>query len=146
MRSISVALTAHDSKKEEMVRFARAHRGSLAQVRLVATRHTGQLVEGRTGLTVTLLESGSRGGDLQIGALVASGALSAVIFLRDPLMAQPHEPDATPLMRVCDVHNVPIATNLACAEAVLRCLLEHGDSSDASGSGNTTSLEICSVR
>ena len=146
MKSLSVALTADDSKKEEMVKLVRSHLGSLAHVRLVATRHTGQLVEGRTGLPVERLESGLRGGHLHIGALVASGALAAVIFLRDPLMAQPHEPDAASLMRVCDVCNIPIATNLACAESVLHFLLEHEDSTDASGSGSATSLEICSVR
>ena len=146
MKDISVALIAHDSKKEEMVGLVRSQLGSLAHARLFATRHTGKLIEGRTGLSVTLLEGGSRGGDLQIGALAASGALAAVIFLRDPLMAQPHEPDAASLMRVCDVHNIPFATNLACAQAVLHFLLQHGDSFDASGSSIAPSLEICGIR
>jgi methylglyoxal synthase len=79
----------------------------------------------RTGLPVTLLQSGPLGGDQQIGALVANGDVDAVIFLRDPLMAHPHEPDVSALLRVCDVHNVPLATNIASAEAVLHLMVEH---------------------
>ena len=120
-----LALIAHDSKKEDMILLLKAHQDELSQLDLVATRGTGQLIQGRTTLPVTLMHSGPYGGDQQIGALIANGDVRAVIFLRDPLMAQPHEPDISALLRICDVHNVPLATNLAAAEAVLHLLSEH---------------------
>ena len=125
MRRITLALVAHDSKKEDMVWLVKAHKENLAELDLVATRGTGQVIQARAELPVTLVQSGPDGGDQQIGALVASGIVKAVIFLRDSLMAQPHEPDISALLRVCDVHNVPLATNLATAEAVLHLLFEH---------------------
>ncbi|MDY6918464.1 MAG: methylglyoxal synthase [Chloroflexota bacterium] len=125
MERQSLALIAHDSKKDDMVRMAEAHREELSTLSLVATSGTGRLIHSRTGLHVTLVRSGPHGGDQQIGALVASGEIQAVVFLRDPLLAQPHEPDITALLRVCDVHNVPVATNLPTAEAVLRMLYGH---------------------
>ncbi len=108
-----------------MVQLVKAHKEELAEVDLVATRSTGHLIQERTGLPVTLLQSGPLGGDQQIGAMVASEEINAVIFLRDPLTAHPHEPDVSALLRVCDVHNVPLATNLATAEAVLHLTAEH---------------------
>ena len=125
MERLALALIAHDSKKEDMVSLLKSHRNELARLDLVATRSTGQLIQSRVGLSVTLMQSGPHGGDQQIGALVANGDVRAVIFLRDPLMAQPHEPDISALLRICDVHNVPLATNLATAEAVLHLLFEH---------------------
>ncbi|MBN2186586.1 MAG: methylglyoxal synthase [Dehalococcoidia bacterium] len=125
MESLGLALIAHDSKKEDMIRLTKAHRDELVQLDMVATRGTGKLIQARVGLSVTLVESGPRGGDQQVGALVASGDVRAVIFLRDPLTAQPHEPDIAALLRICDVHKVPLATNLATAEAVLHLLFEH---------------------
>ena len=125
MKRLALALIAHDSKKEDMTCLAKAHQRELAELELVATRNTGQVIQSRVGLPVTLMKSGPHGGDQQIGALVANGKVGAVIFLRDPLMAQPHEPDISALLRVCDVHNVPLATNLATAEAVLHLLFEH---------------------
>jgi methylglyoxal synthase len=119
-----VALIAHDCKKEEIVQFSTKHSNELANLRLVATKSTGSLIESKTGLKINLMQSGPYGGDQQIGALVASGICGAVIFLRDPLTAQPHEPDITALLRVCDVHNIPVATNLTTAEAVLKYVLE----------------------
>jgi len=116
---ITIALVAHDARKEEMVRFAVKHAHVLKKFNLVATRSTGEMIIEATGLKVTLLLSGPQGGDQQVGAMVASEKCKAVIFLRDPLTAQPHEPDITALLRVCDVHNVPLATNLATAEAVI---------------------------
>ena len=124
MKRHTLALIAHDSKKEEMVLLVKAYREELAQLDLVATRSTGILIEARTGLSLTLVESGPHGGDQQIGALVAKGDVKAVIFLRDPLTAQAHEPDISALLRVCDVHNVPLATNSATAEAVLSCITQ----------------------
>jgi methylglyoxal synthase len=125
MAKVSIALIAHDSKKEDMVMLVRTLQMELAGVRLVATRDTGSIVQGRTGLDVDILQSGPQGGDQQIGALVASGALDAVVFLCDPLTAQSYEPQAGPLLRVCNVHNVPIATNVASAEALLHFVLQH---------------------
>jgi len=121
----TLALVAHDSKKDDMVQLVKAHRKELSEITLVATRSTGQLVQAHTGLPIILLQSGSQGGDQQIGALVANGEVNAVIFLRDPLTAHPHEPDVSALLRVCDVHNIPLATNLATAEAVLHLMAEH---------------------
>jgi methylglyoxal synthase len=125
MERLALALIAHDSKKADLVCLAKAHRQGLSELELVATRGTGQLIQSRVGLPVTLMQSGPHGGDQQIGALVANDDVRAVIFLRDPLMAQPHEPDISALLRICDVHNVPLATNLATAEAVLHLLFEH---------------------
>jgi methylglyoxal synthase len=125
MQDITLALIAHDAKKEDMVRLAKEHAEELVCFELVATRSTGQLIQERTGLPVTLMQSGPFGGDQQIGAMVASGDVSAVIFLRDPLTAHPHEPDISAVLRVCDVHNVPLATNLATAETILHSIFEH---------------------
>jgi methylglyoxal synthase len=125
MKKFTLALIAHDSKKEDMVRLMKAHKEELAGVTLVATRSTGQLVMGRTRLPVTLMQSGPLGGDQQIGAMVANEEVDAVIFLRDPLTAHPHEPDVSALLRVCDAHGIPLATNIATAEAVLHLLSDH---------------------
>lgn len=133
MKVPTLALIAHDAKKQEMVELAEAYRDKLARFDLVATKSTGQLIQERTRLPVTILQSGPLGGDQQIGSLVVSGIVKAVIFLRDPLSAQPHEPDITALLRVCDVHNVPLATNLASAEGVLYLLLEHPEAVEKPG-------------
>jgi len=125
MKKFTLALIAHDAKKDDMVQLAKAHVEELAQIALVATRSTGQLVNARTNLPVTLMQSGPMGGDQQIGAMVADEEIDAVIFLRDPLTAHPHEPDVSALLRICDAHGVPLATNLATAEAVLHLLAEH---------------------
>lgn len=125
MKKLTLALVAHDSKKDDMVRLVKAHRQGLTRLELTATHSTGRIIQERTGLRVRLLESGPLGGDQQVGALVAGEDINAVIFLRDPLLAHPHEPDVSALLRVCDVHNVPLATNLATAEAVMHLILEH---------------------
>jgi methylglyoxal synthase len=125
MKKFTLALIAHDAKKEDMVQLVKAHKEELAEVTLVATRSTGQLVMGRTRLPVTLMQSGPLGGDQQIGAQIANEEVDAVIFLRDPLTAHPHEPDVSALLRVCDAHGIPLATNIATAEAVLHLLFEH---------------------
>ena len=119
-----LALIAHDAKKEDMLIFVKAHRALLSRLKLVATEGTGMLVTEKTGLPVTLFLPGPEGGDQQIGAQVAGGGVKAVIFLRDPLTAHPHEPDVSALLRVCDVHCVPLATNLATAEAVIHLFQE----------------------
>ncbi|OGN99487.1 MAG: methylglyoxal synthase [Chloroflexi bacterium RBG_13_51_18] len=125
MKMFTLALIAHDAKKEDMVQLVKAHKEELAKATLIATRSTGQLIMGRTKLPVTLMQSGPLGGDQQIGAMVADEQVDAVIFLRDPLTAHPHEPDVSALLRICDAHGVPLATNIATAEAVLHLLAEH---------------------
>jgi methylglyoxal synthase len=125
MKKFTLALIAHDTKKEEMVHLVKTHNEELAKVTLVATRSTGQLVMGRTRLPVTLMQSGPMGGDQQIGAMVANEDIDAVIFLRDPLTAHPHEPDVSALLRVCDAHSIPLATKIATAEAILHLLAGH---------------------
>jgi methylglyoxal synthase len=125
MRRFTLALIAHDARKEDMVQLVKAHKEELANVTLIATRSTGQLVMGKTKLPVTLMQSGPMGGDQQIGAMVADEQVDAVIFLRDPLTAHPHEPDVSALLRICDAHGIPLVTNIATAEAVLHLLDEH---------------------
>lgn len=122
-----LALIAHDARKQALVDFAARHRDLLAEQRLVATRTTGGAIQAATSLPITTTLSGPLGGDLQIGAMVAEDRIKAVIFLRDPLTAHPHEPDIAALMKVCDTHNVPLATNLATAELVLQHIQEMAD-------------------
>ena len=125
MNNITLALIAHDAKKDIMVKLVKAHREELSDFQLIATRSTGQAIIARTNLPVTLVQSGPLGGDQQIGAMVANRQIDAVIFLRDPLTAHPHEPDVSALLRICDAHGIPLATNIATAEAVLHLLSEH---------------------
>jgi methylglyoxal synthase len=118
----TIALIAHDHKKEEMLTFVLENKDVLAQYDLIATATTGKLIKEKVGLTVTTYLSGPLGGDQQIGSRVACQKVDIVIFLRDPLAAQPHEPDITALLRLCDVHNIPVATNAATATLVLQSL------------------------
>ena len=121
---MEIALIAHDGKKPEMVRFIMQHLDILKQknITLIATGTTGKYVE-ETGLKVVRVLSGPLGGDAQIGARVAEGKTGMVIFFRDPLDKHPHEPDISMLMRLCDVHNVPLATNPATAELLFKSIL-----------------------
>lgn len=105
-----------------MVNFCRRHRDLLAPLKLIGTGTTGGRIERDTGLAVERLLSGPLGGDAQIAARVAVGQVAAVIFLVDPLTAHPHDPDIQGLMRVCNVHNVPLATNVATAELVIHAI------------------------
>jgi methylglyoxal synthase len=120
-----LALVAHDARKDQLLRLARAHRPTLADLRLVATGTTGRVLSFELDLPIELAASGPEGGDLQIGARIVSGDVDAVIFLRDPLTAHPHEPDIQALLKACDVHEVPVATNTASAEILLAFLAEH---------------------
>jgi methylglyoxal synthase len=120
-----LALIAHDSKKDDVVQLIKAHKEELADIDMIATLDTGQRIRERTGRPVTLLLSGQMGGEQQIGALLATGQVTAVFFLRDPLNARSHEPDFSGLLKICDVHNIPIATNLVAAEAILHLMAEH---------------------
>jgi methylglyoxal synthase len=114
-----IALIAHDRQKDEMQAFCRRHRAVLARFDLIATGTTGERIVEATGLAVQRYLSGPLGGDAQIAARIAQKEVAAVIFLVDPLYAHPHEPDIQGLLRVCNVHNVPLATNLATADLVL---------------------------
>lgn len=116
----TIALIAHDGKKDDMIRFARRHRDLLARFQLIATGTTGERIAQATGLSVERMLSGPYGGDAQIAARVAEGQVVAVIFLVDPLYAHPHEPDIAGLLRLCNVYNIPLATNEATARLVLQ--------------------------
>ena len=117
-----VALIAHDEKKQDMLELAREHRGLLGRLRLLATGTTGGLIADEIGVPVDRSASGPRGGDLQIAARIATGEVDAVVFLRDPLTAHPHEPDIQALLKVCDVYGVPVVTNVAGARILLSYL------------------------
>ena len=114
-----VALIAHDEKKPTMIDLAREHEAFLSSVDLLATGTTGARLIEETSLSVERKLSGPQGGDAEISAEVARGEVNAVVFLRDPLTAQPHEPDISALLRICDVHDVPLATTLSAAEYLL---------------------------
>ena len=114
-----IALIAHDKKKNEMIDFAVKYRDVLSEHELFATGTTGTLVMGETGLNIKRMKSGPLGGDQQIGSMLADGKLDLVIFLRDPLTAQPHEPDISALLRLCDVYCIPLATNAATGAIIM---------------------------
>lgn len=123
----TIALIAHDQKKSAMVDFVRQHAEFFRRTPIIATGQTGRLLAEALGVPVERVAHGPSGGDLIIGGRVATGEVRAVIFFRDPLTAQPHEPDVSALMRVCDVHSVPLATNPGTAEAIIDWLaLEEG--------------------
>lgn len=117
-----LALIAHDNKKDVLVELALRRREILARFALIATGTTGGLVAEATHLDVLRVQSGPLGGDAQIAARVAQDEIRAVIFLVDPLYSHPHEPDVQGLVRICNVHNVPLALNLATAEMLLDAL------------------------
>lgn len=114
----TIALIAHDGKKAEMVAFVKDNIELIRKFKLVATGTTGKYIE-QAGLTVTKLESGPHGGDAQIAAMIVNHQIDGVIFLRDPLGIHPHEPDIFMLLRLADVHNIPLATNLASATILI---------------------------
>ena len=123
---MNISLIAHDRKKDEMVNFVTAYKHVFERHTLFATGTTGTRIMEATGLEVERFLSGPLGGDQQIGAMIAKNRMDLVIFLRDPLMAQPHEPDITGLLRLCDVHGIPLATNIATGELLVRAL-DRGD-------------------
>lgn len=110
-----IALIAHDNRKAALVKFVQENREVFDGHDLYATGTTGKLIEEQTGLQIHRFLSGPLGGDQQIGSRVASGRMDMLIFLRDPLTAMPHEPDVTALLRLCDVRDIPVATNLGSA-------------------------------
>lgn len=119
---MKIALIAHDRKKELMVKLTLAYQPILKKHELFATGTTGLKISEATGLSVHRFKSGPLGGDQQIGAMISEDKLDMVIFLRDPLAAQPHEPDVTALIRLSDVYEIPLATNIGTAEILLRGL------------------------
>ena len=119
---MKIALIAHDKKKGEIIELAKAYRDVLAKYDLYATGTTGTMIMGETGLKINRMKSGPLGGDQQIGAMLAGGELQLIIFLRDPLTAQPHEPDVSALLRLCDVQKIPLATNESSAIIMLEAL------------------------
>ncbi len=122
---MKIALIAHDKKKNDMINLAIKHKETLAKHELYATGTTGTLVMGETGLSINRMKSGPLGGDQQIGSMVAEGKLDLIVFLRDPLTSQPHEPDVSALLRLCDVQSIPLATNVKSAEVMLKALAKN---------------------
>ncbi|MDR3552495.1 MAG: methylglyoxal synthase [Clostridia bacterium] len=123
---MNIALIAHDSKKELMVQFCIAYCGILSRHALCATGTTGKLVAEATGLDIQRFLSGSQGGDQQIAARIGYNEIDLLLFFRDPLSPKPHEPNEMNMLRLCDVHNIPVATNVATGEVLVRAL-DRGD-------------------
>ncbi|WEG73453.1 methylglyoxal synthase [Vagococcus intermedius] len=119
---MNIALIAHDRKKETMIKLTTAYTFILKEHTLYATGTTGTKIMEATGLEIHCFNSGPLGGDQQIGALISENKIDLVIFLRDPLSSQPHEPDVNALIRLCDVYEVPLATNIGSAEVLIRGL------------------------
>lgn len=118
----TIALIAHDGKKDAMLDFVRAHQDILSRFRLIGTGTTGKLIQEHTGMPVERMMSGPVGGDVQIASRVVEGHVAAVIFFVDQLDKHPHDPDIQTLLRLCNVHNIPLATNPATAQLII-----HGD-------------------
>ena len=123
---MNIALIAHDAKKKLMQNFCIAYRGIMRKNELYATGTTGRLIEEVTNLNVHKYLAGHLGGEQQIGAQIEHNEIDLVIFLRDPLAPKAHEPDVSNVMRLCDMHNIPLATNLASAELLIKSL-DRGD-------------------
>jgi len=123
---MNIGLIAHDSKKELMVQFCIAYCGIMSRHNLCSTATTGKLITEATGLNIKRFLSGSQGGDQQIASLIACNEIDLLLFFRDPLTPKAHEPNETTLLRLCDVHNIPMATNIATAEVLIHGL-ERGD-------------------
>lgn len=123
---MTIALIAHDSKKELMIQFCMAYSGVLTKHNLCATGTTGKQVAENTELNIQRYLSGSQGGDQQISARISCNEIDVLLFFRDPITPKSHEPNDMNLLRLCDVHNVPVATNIATAEALILAL-ERGD-------------------
>lgn len=119
---MKIALIAHDKKKQEMVQLTQTYEDVLSKHELYSTGTTGLHIMGETDLKIVRMKSGPLGGDQEIGAMIANQKIDLVIFLRDPLTAQPHEPDVNALLRLCDVYKVPLATNISTAKYILNSL------------------------
>lgn len=119
-----IALIAHDKKKDDLIQFVTAYKDTLVKHDLFATGTTGSRIEREVGIDIHCFKSGPLGGDQQIGSAIADNLMDMVIFFRDPLTAQPHEPDVTALIRLCDVYQIPLATNMGTAEVLLKGIEE----------------------
>lgn len=119
-----IALIAHDKKKDDLIQFVTAYKNTLVKHDLFATGTTGSRIEREVGVSIHKFKSGPLGGDQQIGSAIADNLMDMVIFFRDPLTAQPHEPDVTALIRLCDVYQIPLATNMGTAEVLLKGIEE----------------------
>lgn len=117
---MKIALIAHDKRKRNLLNFVTAYKDIFSDYELFATGTTGKMIQEEIGLDVHRFQSGPLGGDQQIGAKIAANDLDLVVFFRDPLTAQPHEPDVTALLRLCDVYRIPLATNETSAEIMIR--------------------------
>ena len=123
---MNIGLIAHDAKKKLMQNFCIAYRGILSKHHLYATGTTGRLIEEVTNLSVHKYLAGHLGGEQQLAAQIENNDIDWVIFLRDPLTSKSHEPDVNNAVKICDMHNIPLATNLASAELLIKAM-EHGD-------------------
>ena len=123
---MNIALIAHDAKKKLMQNFCIAYRGILSKNQFYATGTTGRLIEEVTNLSVHKYLAGHLGGEQQIGAQIEHNQIDLVIFLQDPLTSKTHEPNVGNIMKLCDIHNIPLATNLASAELLIKSL-DRGD-------------------
>ena len=123
---MNIAIIAHDAKKELMVQFCIAYCGILSRHNILATGTTGKMVAEATGLNVVTFMGGSQGGSQQIAARIGCDEIDMLLLFRDPLTAKPNEPDENSLLRLCDVHQIPVATNIATAEVLIRGL-DRGD-------------------
>ena len=123
---MNIGLIAHDAKKKLMQNFFIAYRGILSKHHLYATGTTGRLIEEVTNLSVHKYLAGHLGGEQQLAAQIENNDIDLVIFLRDPLTSKSHEPDVNNAVKICDMHNIPLATNLASAELLIKAM-EHGD-------------------
>lgn len=123
---MTIGLIAHDAKKKLMQNFCIAYRGILSKHELYATGTTGRLIEEATNLNVHKYLAGHLGGEQQMGSQIEHNEIDLVIFLREPLKPKGHEPDVNNVVRLCDIHNIPLATNLATAELLIKAL-ERGD-------------------
>ncbi|MBW3113298.1 MULTISPECIES: methylglyoxal synthase [Bacillaceae] len=123
---MNIALIAHDKKKDDLIRFVLAYKSIIEKHSLFATGTTGKRIGEETGLPIHRFRSGPLGGDQEIGSYIANNKMDLILFFRDPLTAQPHEPDVSALIRLCDVYAVPLATNMGTAEVLVRGL-EKGD-------------------
>lgn len=121
---MKVALIAHDKKKDNLITFVKINAASFKHFDLCSTGTTGQQIMEATDLQIKRFHSGPLGGDQQIGAMLPLGKIDGIFFFRDPLTAQPHEPDVNALLRLCDVYDIPVATNIGTAQAVLDYLNE----------------------
>ncbi|ALC90134.1 methylglyoxal synthase [Bacillus sp. FJAT-18017] len=121
---MNIALIAHDKKKDDLIHFVTAYTKIFEGHSLFATGTTGKRISEATGLSIHRFQSGPLGGDQEIGALVANNMMDAIFFFRDPLTAQPHEPDVTALLRLCDVYAIPLATNMGTAEILIKGIEE----------------------